>query len=236
MRKSPVKSVAQRTRSKATPCAAKASCSVQSVSSESLDSPRVEKSIEVSSDRVYAKGIHHLLSLVTYVILSLFLTTVLLTFLEPFYVIVEFKPPVIKPLIISSRELFAKRAREDKASDTESSKSPPLFNLELSPDAKRFKPSPSVVLTKPESSFPAIFRDYDAGTKPSDFAHMLEDLLLGQYVEESSRKGPSFPFEETVGHAFHVRLSFVMILLLSEFVVSFHHLLYFFRCRLYRHP
>lgn len=87
---------------------AKPSLSVQSLSSESQERPKSEKNIEMSSGRIYAKGIRQIFNIVTYLCLGACLSTLLLTFIEPFFLVVEFNPPVIKPIIISSKDLFVK--------------------------------------------------------------------------------------------------------------------------------
>lgn len=197
--KGDVKSVPQRTRSKSVPSAAKNSSSIQSVSCGSLDSPKSERGLEVSSSRTYVKGIRRLLFLMTYFSAFMFLLVLLLTFVEPFYFIVEFKPPVLKSLIISSREMFIKRARDDRPAETESSKAPILFNMNLSPESKKIKPSPSASLVRHESSV-LVFHGYNADVKQSDLAHMLEDLLLNQYVDATTNS----ILDDVAGHAFHV--------------------------------
>ncbi|KAL8125783.1 hypothetical protein AgCh_013169 [Apium graveolens] len=72
----------------------------------------------------------------------------------------EFKPPTIKPLIISSKELFAKRTREEKSTDTDSSKAPLTFSPSGSPLAKKVKIDPSVSAAKSDSFIPLAAQGY----------------------------------------------------------------------------
>ncbi|KAL8110191.1 hypothetical protein AgCh_026055 [Apium graveolens] len=138
-----IDSAANMTRSKVTinTPLTKSSHSVQSLSSETLENPKDDKGIEMSSSRIYAK---------------------------------EFKPPVIKPLIISSRELFAKRAREEKSTETESSKTPFLLSPNISPDAKKLKTNVPASTSKYEAYAPFV-------------THGTLDVIL----------------DDVVGHTFH---------------------------------
>lgn len=131
------KSAASRTRIKQTITPVmKGLQSIQSLSSKSQDIPQEAKEMEISSSRLYAKGICHSLCLLVCFLIMFSLSAMLLTLIEPFYMIVEFKTPTIKPLIISSRELFSKRTRDDKSTETDSSKAP--FSLLNSPLPRKF--------------------------------------------------------------------------------------------------
>lgn len=87
--------------------------------------------------------------------LAMCVSVVFLTTFEPLDLIIEFKPPVIKPLIISSRELFAKRGRDEKSTETESSKTPMLLSFNLSPEAKKRKTDIPVTNVKSDSLRPS---------------------------------------------------------------------------------
>ena len=63
----------------------------------------------------------------------------MLLWITPVVLIVEFKTPTIKPLMMSSRDLFAKRIRDDKSTETESSKAAMLFSPSSSPSRKKVK-------------------------------------------------------------------------------------------------
>lgn len=79
-----LKSAASKTRSKqfATPTN-KDSTHVQCLSSESQGSPKTEKGLEMSSVRIYAKGICYIFNLTTYFVLAVCLLVMLLTWVEP---------------------------------------------------------------------------------------------------------------------------------------------------------
>lgn len=179
----PVKTVAQRTRSKAVASTVKASCSVQSLSSASSDSFKLEHGLEVSSDRIFAKGIRKFSSILSFLVLSLCFSLVLLIFLEPFYIVVEFKPPVLKPVGSSSKELFGKRSREGKPREIESLKSPLYLATELSPDHKRPRPSSNDATVKPMSLASMSPVADDTELKASNFVHMLDESLSSQHAE-----------------------------------------------------
>lgn len=201
----PSKSVANRTRSKVTTPKSKTSCSVRTLYSDSLDSPRTEEGgLEISSSRTYVRGTRTFYSLTLQFLLFLPLSLVLLSLIEPFYVIVEFKPPVIKPLFMSTKEIFAKRARDEKTVETESSKSPTLFESNLGSDAKKFKASEYPVSMRSDVSIPQVFHDYVPHGNPGEFAHLLPDMLLSQYVDSSLGKTPLTILNEANGYAFHV--------------------------------
>ncbi|XP_017216138.2 uncharacterized protein LOC108193822 isoform X2 [Daucus carota subsp. sativus] len=100
------KTVAARTRSRAVAVASRMSSTPQTVSSDSLESPKTEKGLEASSSRLFAK---------------------------------EFKLSGIKPPSISTKDMFVKRARDEKSIGTSSSKAPALLSPSLSPEAKKMK-------------------------------------------------------------------------------------------------
>ena len=202
----PAKTVAQRTRSKAVVSGVKTSGSIQTLSSESLDSPRTEQDLEVSSERVYAKGIRTLFKLFIFLFVSMCFSVVLLILLEPFYLVVEFKVPTLKPFEGSSKELFAKRIRGDKASESGGSKSPLLMALDASPDHKRMKHSATGPEFKSKFDVPLVLDGYDPEAQPSEFAHMLDGLLIPQAAEKFSKKDSEFLVDGIAGHAFHVSL------------------------------
>ena len=202
----PVKTIAQRTRSKAIAAAVKTSGSVQSLSSSSSDSLRIEQGLEVSSERIFAKGIRKLFSLFSFLIMSMCFSIILLILVEPYYLVVEFKPPVLKPFEGSSKELFVKRCREEKPKSFDCVRSPISFGSGSSPDHKRLKPSS--VNTQSGSCVPLISDGYDPEAKPSEFAHMLDGLLLSKYVDSSSGKDSGVLVDEVAGHAYHVSLPF----------------------------
>ena len=207
-RSATVRTVAQRTRSKAVASVAKSSRSVQSLSSSSSDSLKTELGLEVSSERLFAKGIHKLFSVLSFFVLSISLSITLLLLFEPFYLVVEFKPPMLKPFEGSSKELFAKRGREEKPKNLEHSKSPVSLASDFSPEQKRLRPSSSNVVTPPVFSMSKVSQAYDPAAKPFELVHLLDDLLLPQYVDASSVKSADTIVGEVAGQAFHVCLFF----------------------------
>lgn len=207
LNRSAAKAVAQRTRSKIVPSVAKSSSSVQNLSSETSESPGTEKGIEASSSRNYAKGIRKFFSLLSLFLMSMLLSIALLTSLEPFRLVVEFKSPVLPPMLSTSRELFAKRVRDDKAIETNFPKSPSMPLSKLSPDHKKSKTSPSGVMAKTGPSVPRILQEYKPHVNPSEFSHQLDDLLLSQYVEASEGKKLDVVLDEVPGYVFHVSVS-----------------------------
>lgn len=121
------KSAAHRTRSKkSAPPAVKNSSFVHSLSSDSMESPKEDKwekddkELEMSSNRIYAKGTCCFFSFLTYIYLSMSLCILMLISVEPCFLVVEFKPPTIRPMLLSRKDLFAKRARDEKSTETES--------------------------------------------------------------------------------------------------------------------
>ncbi|XP_074379163.1 uncharacterized protein LOC141720571 [Apium graveolens] len=114
----------------------------------------------------------------------------------------ESKPPTIKPLIISSKELFAKRTRQEKSMDTDSSKAPLTFSPSGSPLAKKVKIDPSVSAAKSDSFMPLAAQGYYMSATPSAFAHLLSDMLLPQSIEALSAKPAGSILDETMGYAF----------------------------------
>lgn len=139
------KYAASRTRSKqvATPIA-RGSHSVQSPSFDSQENPKNIKDVEIRFGCLYAKGICQTFRSLMYLFVLLCFSAIMLTWVEPFFLIVEFRPLTIKPLIISSRDLFSKRARNDKSIETESSKTPLLFSPTNIPLSKKIRLDPSV--------------------------------------------------------------------------------------------
>ncbi|XP_074356437.1 uncharacterized protein LOC141696154 [Apium graveolens] len=167
-----IKSAANRTRSKVTinTPLTKSSHSVQSLSSKTLESPKGDKGIEMSSSHIYAK---------------------------------EFKPPIIKPLIISSRELFSKRAREEKSTETESSKTFFLLSPNINTDAKKLKTNVPASTSKSEAYAPFVTHGYSTYSKPAEFAFLMGDLLLPQTVEAHSSGTLDVILDDAAGHTFH---------------------------------
>lgn len=132
----------------------------------------------MSSGRLYTKGIRRIFYSLTYLFLLLCFSAVVLTWVEPFFLVVEFKPPTIKPLIIFNRDLFAKRTHDDKSTKPESSKTPLLFSPTYSPLSKKVLVDPSIITIKLYLFVSLVVHSYDVGTNPSTFFHRLGDMLL----------------------------------------------------------
>lgn len=230
-KKGPAKTIATRTRSKAAVVATmtRASCTI---SSDSLESPKDDKGVEANSSRLFVKGMRLLVRLLIFMLLAISCLILFMVIFEHCYQFAEFKTPILRPPEMSSKELFAKRAREDRPVETESSKTPMLG----SPEAKRPKSVPSASGMRSEPNPPMIFYGYNAHAKPTEFAHLLDDLLLPQYIDSSDRKSPETLLNEASGYAFHVSLSVhrVNSLAMSSsigFVTMSSHL-----CRVFRVP
>lgn len=146
------KAAATRTRSKSSIPASKPSLSIQSILSESKDSPQITNEIEMSTGSKYARSTCRTFSYFTRLFPFTCLLLVLMTTINPFFLILEFKPPVLKPFIISSKDLFNKRAREEKSTETETSKAPMILSPIVNPLTKKVRTDPSSISVPSESS------------------------------------------------------------------------------------
>lgn len=84
--------------------------------------------------------------------------------------IVEYKTPVIKPLAVSSKELFAKRIREDKSKKIKLSKAPMFFSPSSSPQTKKVRLNPSMDTFVSNYTASPITFGYEVDAPPSSFA------------------------------------------------------------------
>nr|XP_017231132.1 PREDICTED: uncharacterized protein LOC108205646 isoform X2 [Daucus carota subsp. sativus] len=168
----PLKPVVNKTRSKVNVTTSRASSTPQTLSSDSDESPKSEKGLEMSSSRKFAK-------------------------------VAEYKTPALKPLGVSTKDMFTKRTRDEKSVGSGSSKAPVLLSPSLSPEAKKIKTASSATTAKSSPSVPLVFYGYNAHAKPTEFAHYLNDLLLPQYIESSNGKSPAVVSSEATGYAFH---------------------------------
>lgn len=212
------KSAAHRTRSKKVIPLAVAKPDddvVHSLSSDTIESPKeekmdvdaaIEKELEMSSSRIFAKGICRIFSFLTYSLLAVTLLIMLLSWTEHCFIIVEYKPPVIKPVMISARDLFAKRARDEKSTETDSSKSVMVLSPLTSPLGKKLKFQAPSAPRKSGSSLPLVAHGYAVDEKPSSFAHLLSDSLLPQSVEGHSSKSTTEILDNCAGQSFHVSI------------------------------
>lgn len=140
----------------------------------------------MSTGRKYTRGIRWTFSYLTHLMFFSCMLLVILTSIDPFFLIVNFKPPVINPLMVSSNDLF-KRPWEEKSTDTETSKAPLVLSSLFSPPAKKTRNDPSSVST-PDHYVPLVSLGHTVDAKPSSFAHFLDDILLPQAVECHSSK------------------------------------------------
>lgn len=136
--------------------------------------------------------------------LALCLSLVLLLWFSPVCVIVEFRAPVINPVIMSSHELFAKRARFDKLGEAESSRAALFVSPGASPMSKKVRIDPSGNTLNSDSTNLRITYEYSVDAKPSSFSPMLKDLLLSQSLEGLSPKNLEDIIGDSAGHIFHV--------------------------------
>lgn len=120
--------------------------------------------------------------------------------------IVEFKPLFLKPFHISSKDLFTKRARDDKSTKTDSSKAPMMLSSIMSPLNKKVKMNLSATTFSSDSTMPLIVHSYAADAKPSTFAHFLGDMLLPQSMESHSAKPIESILDDTAGYSLHVTI------------------------------
>lgn len=136
--------------------------------------------------------------------------------IDPSILIVEFKHLVLRPLIISSKDLFAKIAREDKSTETETSEAPMII-LVVSPIIKKVKTDRSSIPIQGGTSqiVPLVAHGNDVDAKSSTFAHLLEDMLLPQAVDGHSSKSMEDILDEDKGHVFHVSCFSFMFLVVS---------------------
>ncbi|XP_074368348.1 uncharacterized protein LOC141708563 isoform X2 [Apium graveolens] len=118
----------------------------------------------------------------------------------------EFKPPVIRPLLVPSKDLFSKRFKDDKSTGTESSKAHLILSPNFSPPSKKMRIGHSNFLNQeqPDTIMPLVYYSYEVDSKSSQFARHLGDLLRPQTMESYSAKSISQTFDETTGQAFHV--------------------------------
>lgn len=206
----PARTVANRTRSKAVVATSRASSTPQTLSSDSHESPKTVKGLEMSSGRIFAKGIRYSIKMLKWCLILAFVVCFLLFSCS---MLSEYQTSAIKPLEMSTKELFAKRARDEKSVGTGSSKTPLLASPILSPEAKRMKSIPSETAARSGSSTPLIFFGYNAHARPAEFAHYLGDLLLPQYIESSNGKSPKMLRSEATGYAFHVSCPLLFFIL-----------------------
>lgn len=182
--------------------------------------------MEMSSGHLNAKGIRQTLFTLTYILLFFVFSAITLTWHEPFFLIVEFKPPTIKPIIITCKDLFAKRGREDKSTEIDSSKAPLMFSPSGSPFSKKIRLDPSVTTIKSDSFVPLAVHGYNVGAKPSTLSHLLNDMLLPRSMESQSAKPIETILDDSASHAFHVSLSslfFVFVLLFNILLSIYMH-------------
>ncbi|XP_074332633.1 uncharacterized protein LOC141670600 [Apium graveolens] len=150
----------------------------------------------MSTSRLYAKGIHRFLFLLMYFFFAFCLSCFLLTWIEPFFIIVEFKP-----LFFSSHNLF-KRARDEKSTKIESSKAPLAFSpVSSTPAMKKVRIESSAIKT--DAFTPLAIQNYDVAADPSTFAHMLGDMLLPQSMKTLSAKPIESIMSDAAGYSFH---------------------------------
>ena len=202
------KTVAARTRSRAVAAVSRMSSTPQTVSSDSLDSPKMEKGLEASSGRIFAKGTSCFLSLLKWCLACMLILVCLLLLFVSHHAYVEYKSSGIKPVSISTKDFFAKRMRDEKSFGTSSSKAPALASPSFSPEPKKARVTPSATTTKSMSSPPLVFYGYNAHANPMEFSHHLNELLLPQYIESSNGKSPVVVSSEATGYAFHVSSCF----------------------------
>ncbi|KAL8121617.1 hypothetical protein AgCh_018379 [Apium graveolens] len=113
----------------------------------------------------------------------------------------EFKPPVIKLLLICSKDLF-KKSREDGSIETKSSKSPFLASLTTSPPIKKIRTKLSSIGTSSQFT-PLAAQAYSVGVKTSTFAHLSGDMILPQSMVRHSAKTIGSIMDYSAGYSFH---------------------------------
>ncbi|KAK1389593.1 hypothetical protein POM88_017771 [Heracleum sosnowskyi] len=108
-------------------------------------------------------------------------------------------------LTVSSKDLFVKRPRDDKSTDTDSSKAPMFPNPIVSPQSKKIKfDTSATTIAKNEQFMPLASHGYSGDANPSHFAHLSDDLLLPQTVSGHEAKSADMLMDDVAGYAFHI--------------------------------
>ncbi|KAL8146993.1 hypothetical protein AgCh_004638 [Apium graveolens] len=130
------------------------------------------------------------------------------------FFIVEFKPPISKPLIIYGKDLFNKRSCEEKSTETGSSKAPMLMSPKMSPTTrpmtKKVRVNPSVTTISSDVPVLLMTQNYDIHANPSIFSHLLDDMLLPQSIKDRSVKEVEDILDDSVGYSFHTLQSILV--------------------------
>lgn len=81
-------------------------------------------------------------------------------------------------MLLSRKDLFAKRAREEKSTEIESSKTVIPISPLTSPLNKRLRLGPLVAGGKSDTSLPLVAHGYDVNSHVDTFTYLLDDSLL----------------------------------------------------------
>ncbi|XP_074369611.1 uncharacterized protein LOC141711064 [Apium graveolens] len=127
----------------------------------------------------------------------------------------EFKPPIIKPFLISGKDLFNKRCCEEKSTKTGSSKAPllssPLLTPPVSPTTKKVRVNPSATTISSDVPTPLLTQRYAISSDPASFAHLLGDMVLPQSYDGLSAKGLEDILEMLLGTPFMIFRAFLFL-------------------------
>lgn len=126
--------------------------------------------------------------------------------IELCFLIVELKPPIFKPVLLSSKDLFDKCARDEKSKETDSSKMVMMFSPLTSPANKKLKSNLATAVSKSDTSMPLVGHGYTIDSEIKSFTHFLDDPLLPQSVEGHSSKSINQILDHSAGHTVHVSI------------------------------
>lgn len=108
--------------------------------------------------------------------------------------------------------MFSKRTRDEKSTETDSSKSVMLLSPLTSPVKKKLKFNAPPAFFKSDSSTPLVVHGYTIDGNPETFSHLISDSLLPQSVEGHSSKSATEIIDHCAGHSFHVTIDSFIIL------------------------
>lgn len=164
------------------------------------------KNLRLVSRMIYVKSTCRFFSFLTYLLLLMSLYILILMSIEPCFLIVEFKPPVTKPVLLSSRDLSAKSAIDEKSIEIDSSKSVMVLSPLTSPAYKKLKFNPTTATMKSDTSMPLVAYGYSIDGDMKSFPHLLDDSLLPQFVEGHSFKIINKILGYSAADTFHVSI------------------------------
>lgn len=133
--------------------------------------------------------------------------------------LVDFHPPRIYALTLSSKDMFNKRPHYDKSTKTETSKASQKVNSLGSPTPKRVKMNSPLLdpTSKDDANMPPSAHRYSTSLKPTSFVHVLEEALLPQMYDGYREKILDQIIIEAADNSFHVCFLSLFCLLFVPF-------------------